>query len=147
MTLSVGIRRSGCAVSCSLDVLGDKWSLLIVRDMLFLGKCYFKEFLASGEGIATNILTDRLRRLEKSGVVTKHSDAENGRRIVYTLTEKGVALIPVIVELVCWGTIYEAAPNDQLSTFDLEKAHRIQRDTRYRRRFIRELRQRCRTTS
>ena len=123
-------RRSGCPISCSLDLLGDKWSLLIVRDMVFRRKRYFKEFLSSDEGIATNILTDRLNRLEVTGIISKQPDPENGRQIVYTLTEKGVALIPVLVELVCWGSIYDGAP-------DVDPAvRRIQQD---KQRFIRKL--------
>ena len=142
MVFSADTRRSGCPVSCSLDLLGDKWSLLIVRDMVMMRKRYFKEFLASDEGIATNILTDRLKRLEDSGIISKQQDPENGRQIVYTLTEKGIALIPVLVELACWGTIYEGAPN-----FDLDKIRQIQQDTRYRQRFIRKLTKRCTSTS
>ena len=104
-------RRSGCPVSCSLDLLGDKWSLLIVRDMVFVGKRYFKEFLASDEGIASNILADRLQRLEATGIITKRSDPDSGRQVLYSLTEKGVALIPLLVELVCWGALFDGAPN------------------------------------
>ena len=141
MGFNVETRRSGCPISCSLDVLGDKWSLLIVRDMVFGRKRYFKEFLAADEGIATNILTDRLKRLEDSGIISKQPDLENRRQIVYTLTDKGLALIPVLVELVCWGAIYDGA-----STFDLDKVRQIQRDARYRQRFIRKLTKRCTAT-
>ncbi len=129
-------RRSGCPISCSLDLLGDKWSLLIVRDMVFVGKRHFKEFLSSDEGIATNILTNRLNRLEVIGIISKQPDPENGRQIVYTLTEKGVALIPVLVELVCWGSIYDGAP--QASP---DEIRRIQQDKPG---FIRKLTQGCR---
>ncbi len=129
-------RRSGCPISCSLDLLGDKWSLLIVRDMVFVGKRYFKEFLSSDEGIATNILTNRLNRLEAIGIICKQPDPESARQIVYTLTEKGVALIPVLVELVCWGTIYGGAP-----LVDPDEIRRIQQDKPG---FIRKLTQGCR---
>ena len=104
-------RRSGCPVSCSLDLLGDKWSLLIVRDMVFVHKRYFREFLSSDEGIASNILTDRLNRLEATGIVNKRPDPDNGRQVIYTLTDKGIALVPLLVELVCWGALYDDAPD------------------------------------
>ena len=128
-------RRSGCPISCSLDLLGDKWSLLVVRDMVFARKRYFKEFLSSKEGIATNILTDRLNRLEATGIITKQPDPENGRQIVYSLTEKGIALIPLLVELVCWGALYDDAPDA-----DPEAVRRIQQD---KQRFISKLTKRC----
>ena len=137
MVFSTDTRRSGCPVSCSLDLLGDKWSLLIVRDMVFGRKRSFKEFLASPEGIATNILTNRLKRLEDSGIISKQPDPENRRQIVYTLTEKGIALIPVLVELRCWGAIYESAPN-----VDPDEVQRMQQDKQYKqykRRVIRKL--------
>ena len=102
-------RRSRCPASCALDVLGDKWSLLIVRDMVLAKSRYFKEFLASPEGITTNILADRLTRLGRSGIIAKQPDPGNRSRRIYTLTEKGVALIPVVVELLCWGMHYNSA--------------------------------------
>ena len=128
-------RRSGCPISCSLDLLGDKWSLLVVRDMVFTRKRYFKEFLSSNEGIATNILTDRLNRLEATGIITKQPDPENGRQIVYSLTEKGIALIPLLVELVCWGALYDDAP-----AANRDAVRRIQQD---KQRFIRKLTKGC----
>ena len=136
MVFDADQRRSGCPISCSLDLLGDKWSLLIVRDMVFVRKRYFKEFLDSDEGIATNILTDRLGRLEVTGIITKQQDPENGRQIIYSLTEKGIALIPVLVELVCWGAIHDGAPDA-----DVNAVRRIQRD---KERFIRKLTKGCR---
>ena len=132
----VNQRRSGCPISCSLDLLGDKWSLLIVRDMVFVRKRFFKEFLSSDEGIATNILTDRLGRLEATGIITKQPDPENGRQIVYSLTEKGIALIPLLVELVCWGAIHDGAP-----AADIDAVRRIQQD---KQRFVRKLTRGCR---
>ena len=136
MVFNADQRRSGCPISSSLDLLGDKWSLLIVRDMVFMGKRYFKEFLSSDEGIATNILTNRLNRLEVIGIISKQPDPESARQIVYTLTEKGVALIPVLVELVCWGTIYDGAPKASP-----DEIRRIQQDKPG---FIRKLTQGCR---
>lgn len=104
--------RSSCPIASSLDVLGDKWSLLLVRDMLFPGFRTFSEFLASGEGIATNILADRLARLEAAGIITSEPDAEDRRRSIYTLTQKGRDLAPVLFALSSWGVQYEGgAPN------------------------------------
>ena len=100
-------RRSGCPISIALELLGDSWSLLIVRDLMFKGRYTFNEFLAGGEGIATNILTDRLRRLEQAGIVAKHPDPADGRRSLYRLTEKGIGLAPVLLELVLWSAAHE----------------------------------------
>lgn len=101
-------RRSGCPISIALELLGDNWSLLIVRDLMFKGRHTFNEFLAGGEGIATNILTDRLRRLEVAGIVEKRADPGDRRRTLYRLTEKGIGLAPVLVEVVVWSASYEA---------------------------------------
>src|SRR6266851_9949927 len=96
-------RRSACPLNATLEVLGDRWSLLIVRDLIFKGRTTYKDFLAGGEGIATNVLADRLRRLEAEGVIEKGRDAADGRRLVYRLTAKGLALAPVLVEMIVWG--------------------------------------------
>ena len=101
-------RRSGCPISIALELLGDSWSLLIVRDLMFKGRQTFNEFLASGERIATNILADRLRRLEAAGVIEKHADPADRRRSLYRLTRKGIDLAPVLVELVVWSATHEA---------------------------------------
>ena len=98
--------RSSCPISSTLDLLGDRWSLLIIRDIALGGKHFFNEFSASEEGISTNILSDRLRRLEDGGVLLKSADPTDARRSVYTLTEQGLALVPVIVELWVWGAKY-----------------------------------------
>ena len=100
-------RRSGCPISIALELLGDAWSLLIVRDLMFKGRRTFNEFLAGGEGIATNILAVRLRRLEASGIVEKHADPADRRRSLYRLTHKGICLAPVLVELVVWSATHE----------------------------------------
>lgn len=94
--------RSPCPVACTLDVLGDKWTLLVVRD-LFLGRRYFKDFLASPEGIATNILSDRLRRLAAAGLVVSKPAPDTRGRSQYHLTPKGAALRPVLEAMVAWG--------------------------------------------
>lgn len=100
--------RSGCPISIALELLGDGWSLLIVRDLMFKGRHTFNEFLTGGEGIATNILAGRLRRLETAGIIEKHADPTDRRRSLYRLTRKGIDLAPVLVELVVWSATHEA---------------------------------------
>ncbi len=99
--------RSGCPVSVSLERLGDRWSLLIIRDLMVRGYRTFKEFQQSGEGIATNILADRLLRLETTGIISQEIDPEDRRRVNYRLTEKGIDLAPVMLELLVWGARHE----------------------------------------
>ena len=100
-------RRSGCPVSIALERFGDRWSLLIIRDLMVRGFRTFKEFQKSGEGIATNILTDRLRKLEIAGIITAESEETDGRKVNYRLTEKGIDLAPVLLELLIWGAEHE----------------------------------------
>ena len=95
-------RRSPCPVACTLDLLGDRWTLLVIRD-LFLGRQYFDEFLQSPEGIATNVLSERLARLMKDGLVSKRSDPNDKRRSTYHLTEKGQSLQGVLLPIANWG--------------------------------------------
>ncbi len=99
--------RSGCPVSISLEIFGDRWSLLIIRDLMVRGFRTFKEFQNSGEGIATNILTERLRRLEKAGIIGEEAEAQDKRRINYRLTKKGIDLAPVLLDLLIWGSRHE----------------------------------------
>jgi DNA-binding HxlR family transcriptional regulator len=99
--------RSGCPVSISLDRLGDHWSLLIVRDLMVRGFRTFKQFQEAGEGIATNILADRLQKLQAAGIIVAEVEAKDGRRVNYRLTEKGIDLAPVILELLVWGARHE----------------------------------------
>ena len=99
--------RSGCPVSISLEMLGDRWSLLIIRDLMVRGFRTFKEFQESGEGIATNILADRLRKLEASGIIFSEQGDKDKRRLYYRLTEKGIGLAPVLLELLIWGARHE----------------------------------------
>src|ERR1700739_1910980 len=91
--------RSGCPVSMSLEVFGDRWSLLIVRDLMVRGFRTFRDFTNSGEGIATNILADRLRSLVTAGIIESEADPQDGRRVNYRLTEKGIDLAPVMLDL------------------------------------------------
>ncbi len=99
-------RRSGCPISNALDILGDRWTLLILRDLTMRGKFYYGDFLSSGEKIATNILADRLQVLERQGIITKRRDTHVGTKYRYQLTRKGLDLLPVLVELMIWGAKY-----------------------------------------
>jgi DNA-binding HxlR family transcriptional regulator len=100
-------RRSECPISYSLDIFGDRWTLLVVRDLALTGKKHFRDFLDSDEGIASNILADRLKTLECFGIVTRHPDPEHASKVIYSLTEKGMDLIPALFELVRWGVKYD----------------------------------------
>ena len=100
-------RRSGCPVSISLETLGDRWSLLVIRDLMVRGYRTFKQFEQSDERIATNILADRLRRLERNGIISAEADPTDGRRMSYRLTEKGIDLAPLLLELLIWGARHE----------------------------------------
>ena len=107
-------RRSGCPLNASVEVLGDRWSLLIIRDMMLRGFRTFKEFLQSDEGIATNILADRLRNLETHGIIRAKQDALDRRKIIYFLTPKGKDLAPVLTEMVLWAAAHEKTQNQAL---------------------------------
>jgi DNA-binding HxlR family transcriptional regulator len=100
------VRRSDCPISYTLDILGDKWTLLILRDIIFSGKSSYGAFLESDEGIATNILADRLSLLESQGIVSKNISPANKSKFIYTLTEKGIELVPLIMEITVWGSQY-----------------------------------------
>ncbi|MEO8620791.1 MAG: helix-turn-helix domain-containing protein [bacterium] len=129
----LGSRRSGCPIAISLDLFGDRWSLLIVRDLMFKGLCSFTQFSAAGEGIATNVLAERLERLEAAEIIERRPDPEDRRRGVYRLTRKGVDLAPVLVEMVIWAARHgdTDAPPRQLREM-----------TRHRARFLAGVRKR-----
>jgi DNA-binding HxlR family transcriptional regulator len=97
------VHRSTCPVACTLDLVGDRWTLLIIRDMMFFGKQRFEEFLASPEGISTNILANRLKLLEELGLVAKQPYGNHPRRMSYSLTEQGQSLRPVLKTIALWG--------------------------------------------
>lgn len=97
------IRRSDCPISCTLDLLGDKWTLLVLRDIVVLKKSRFEQFLESPERIATNILTDRLHKLEKAELITKAPYSNHRFRMAYTATEKGLSTAPMLKEIARWG--------------------------------------------
>ena len=107
-------RRSGCPLNASVEILGDRWSLLIIRDMMLRGFRSYKEFLQSYERIATNILADRLRKLEAYGIISTARDPSDGRRLIYSLTVKGIDLAPVLTEMVLWAAAHEKTGNQTL---------------------------------
>lgn len=100
-------KRSGCPISFALDLFGDRWTLLILRDLILRGKRRYGEFLSADEGIASNILSDRLKRLESSGIVTRETDPSDKRQVLYTPTPKGAALLPVLLEIAAWGASHD----------------------------------------
>lgn len=101
-------RRSDCPISCSLEVFGDKWSLLIIRDIMLRGKMSYSEFLASEEKIATNILVSRLTVLEAENILSKKVSPANKSKFIYSLTQKGAGLLPIVIEIMDWGAKYNA---------------------------------------
>lgn len=103
-----GGQRSNCPISIALEMIGDAWSLLVVRDLMFKGLTTYNEFLEGDEGIASNILADRLRKLESADIVEKQRDPSDARRFNYRLSAKGIDLAPVLVELVLWSAKHEA---------------------------------------
>jgi DNA-binding HxlR family transcriptional regulator len=99
--------RSGCPINLTLEVLGDKWSLIIIRDIIFGNRRHFRELLAnSEEGIASNILADRLKALLAQGILTKTGDPTHKQKAIYSLTEKGIELLPVLAQMATWGRKY-----------------------------------------
>lgn len=114
--MSTTKKRSDCPISCSLDIWGDKWSLLIIRDLMFAKKCTYGDFLKSAEGIATNILSARLQVLEKNRMIEKLDHPESKAKVLYKLTKKGIDLLPVMVEVRLWAEKYFTTPDDIKAT-------------------------------
>lgn len=100
-------RQTGCPVAFGLDTFGDRWSLLVIREIMLRGKKTYSEFMEMDESIATNILIDRLKHLETEGIVNKSRDPENRRSFVYTLTKKGRDLAPILLEIVIWSGAHD----------------------------------------
>ena len=100
-------RRSNCPISFALDLFGDRWSLLIIRDLMFKQRTHFKEFSAAGEGISTNILSNRLERLEDSGIIASEIDPDDARAKRYRLTQKGADLAPLLTEMIVWSAKHD----------------------------------------
>ena len=118
-------RRSSCPISFTLDLFGDRWTLLVIRDLVMRGKRRFSEFLASGEGIATNVLSERLQRLLDAKVIESEQDPDDGRRVLYNLTPKGIDLIPALIELARWGALHDSktgAPAEFIERYEADRA-------------------------
>lgn len=111
--------RSLCPINLSLEVFGDRWTLLIIRDMMFGGKRHFREMLQSEEGISTNILTDRLRMLLDQGLVTRADDPTHRQKAIYSLTEKGIELLPVFAHIGAWGRRHMPASEELCTSSQL----------------------------
>lgn len=116
-------KKSDCPINFALEIFGDRWTFLIVRDIMFKGKHFYGEFLMSEERIATNILSDRLSLLEDKGIVGKSSDPTHKQKIIYTLTQKGIDLVPVLVEVIMWSAKY-----DKQSAVDAKFVKAVKRD-------------------
>jgi len=113
MKKSLPSRRSDCPISCALEFVGDKWTLVVLRDIIMGRKHYFQELLAGNEGIASNILASRLKLIEAAGMITRRRDPAQARRVIYEPTGKALDLLPVMIELIRWGMKYDpkaAAP-------------------------------------
>jgi len=115
----------GCPVRFGASVLGDAWCLLILRDLIFRDARHYGDFASAGEGISTNILADRLQRLEAEGVIVKNRDPERAVRVIYRLTEKGRALVPVILSIIDWSETWDAkteVPPDFIAAYRADPA-------------------------
>jgi DNA-binding HxlR family transcriptional regulator len=110
--------RSSCIIASALDLIGDKWSILIIRDMLLDKKTTFKEMFASKEGIASNLLSTRLKMLESLEIITKRKLPENKKENIYLLTEKGIELAPLILEMVLWSDKYVRSYNPKMNSYE-----------------------------
>ena len=104
--------KSGCPINLSLELLGDRWTLLIVRDLIFAGKKHFREFLLSDEGISSRTLAERLQTLQEEGIITRSGDPSHKLKAIYRLTEAGIDLLPVLAALGAWGSKYRNADGE-----------------------------------
>lgn len=120
------MRKSDCPIHYALEIFGDRWSLLIIRDMMLKGKRTFSEFTDSEEGIATNILANRLILLESNGLIAKIGKLQNKRQSIYQLTEKGWDLLPTILEIVLWSAKYDNQTGAPASFVKRAKSDRSQ---------------------
>ncbi len=118
-------KRSHCAISMALETVGDKWSLLILRDLMFTDKRSYGELQSSDEKIATNILATRLVTLEENNIIYKQPDPSDSRRYLYYLTEKGIDLLPVVIELMHWMSKYNPAASACTANTSAYKKDRV----------------------
>lgn len=121
--------RSDCPINYALEFLGDKWSLLIIRDFVFEGKRFYKDLLKSEEGIATNVLSDRLKRLENLGIIASEVYEKQRTQKMYTLTQKGKDLIPVLTEIILWSAAHQSGLNVSMAFVERLKANKSQMNT------------------
>ena len=117
-------RRSDCPINFSLETFGDMWSLLIIRDIVYFGKKTYGEFLESDEHIATNILADRLVHLEETGILVKKPHPTDKRKEVYGLTDKGLDLIPILLDMATWGATHDPQTGAPAAWIEMVKADR-----------------------
>ena len=123
--------RSGCPISLGLDIFGDKWTLLIVRDLMFRDKRHFREILTSDEHISSNILTDRLTLLLDEEIITKTQDPSHKQKVIYSLTEKGIDLLPILMKISSWSHKYRpvddayAADSQHLSESESDYSEKL----------------------
>ena len=124
-------RNTGCPIAYALDIFGDRWSLVIIRDILFKGVETYSELLKADERIATNVLANRLKEFEVSGIISKKQDPDNKRQYIYKITKKGAELVPILLEMVLWSAKYDS---NTIAT--KEVLGRIKKD---REKFIKEI--------
>lgn len=124
--------RSDCPINLALEMLGDKWSLLVIRDLMLAGKHSYGEFLKSDEGIATNILSNRLSTLEADGIISKTRDTENRTKYIYALTPRGLDLIPLVVDIMVW--------TDSIAPVPAQYRHIVERAKHDRQQLMHDLR-------
>jgi len=121
--------EKNCPIFFSLEIFGDKWSLLILRDILQFDKKHYNEFLESDEGISTNILADRLKKLESEGIISKQKDPDNKKQFIYSPTKKCLDLLPIILEITVWGAKYDPetkAPPEEMAKIRKNRKEYIQ---------------------
>lgn len=123
--MSSSKKRSNCPISSSLDVWGDKWSLLIVRDLMFKKQSTYGDFLKSDEKIATNILASRLLMLEENGIISKQDHPDSKAKVLYKLTEKGINLLPLLIEINLWAEKYSEIPESQKMILNAVKKDKV----------------------
>ena len=116
-------KRSDCPINYALELFGDRWTFLLVRDMMFKGKHYYGEFLQAEEKIATNILADRLLLLEQASIILKSTDPAHGSKFIYKLSRKGIDLVPLLVEVIMWSS-----KHDKHTATDIKFVNRVKRD-------------------
>ena len=118
--------RSHCPINFTLEHFGDKWSFLIIRDLMFKGKRHYNEFLEAGEKVSTSVLGDRLKKLEEMGIISKGEDTVKKSRIRYSLTQKGIDLLPILLEMIVWGGLKDALTESPKEFMDEAINHKEQ---------------------